>query len=314
MLTREDLRNINPYYGPLVKDQALLAMDKVRYEGDPIVAVAAETLQSAEEALGLIQVEYEELPPLLTMKDALASPELRVHNFTSDHGSTFPGYPSVDEEARKYPNVSFHYGWSKGNISQGFAQSDRVFEHTFFFPKVSHYSLEPHLAMAEWTEQGLAIWTSTQHPFTVRQELSEMFGLPPEKVRVLVPFVGGAYGNKNHTKLEPLVAALARKAKRPVILALSADDTFRTVSKPAMRLCLKTGVSRDGLLVARECLIHVDGGAYSDAGPRVTQKAGYRAHGPYRIPHIKSDAYTVYTNSVPAGAFRGMGTDRKSVV
>lgn len=308
VLTREDLRNINPYYGPLVKDQALLAMDKVRYEGDPIVAVAAETLQSAEEALGLIQVEYEELPPLLTMEDALASPELRVHNFTSDHGSTFPGYPSVDEEARKYPNVSFHYGWSKGNISQGFAQSDRVFEHTFFFPKVSHYSLEPHLAMAEWTEQGLAIWTSTQHPFTVRQELSEMFGLPLEKVRVLVPFVGGAYGNKNHTKLEPLVAALARKAKRPVILALSADDTFRTVSKPAMRLCLKTGVSRDGLLVARECLIHVDGGAYSDAGPRVTQKAGYRAHGPYRIPHIKSDAYTVYTNTVPAGAFRGMGT------
>jgi CO/xanthine dehydrogenase Mo-binding subunit len=308
VLTRADLADINPYYGPLVKDQTILAIDKARYEGDPIAAVAAESPQIAEEALSLIHVEYEELRPSLTMDEALAGNAPRLHDFTSDHGTTFPGYPSVDEEARKHPNVSFHYGWSKGDVLKGFALSNRVFEHTFFFPKVSHYSLEPHLAMAEWTQDSLAVWTSTQHPFTVREEISEMFGLPPEEIRVIVPFVGGAYGNKNHTKLEPLVVALARKAKRPVILSLTAEDAFRTVSKPAMRVRLKTGVSQDGLLIARECLIHVDGGAYSDAGPRVTQKAGYRAHGPYRIPHIKTDAYTVYTNTVPAGAFRGMGT------
>lgn len=308
VLTRADLTDICPYYGPLVKDQTILAMEKVRYEGDPVAAVAAEDPQIAEEALGLIQVEYEELRPLLTMDEALASDALRLHDFTSQHGNTFPDYPSVDEEAKKYANVSFHYGWSKGDVAQGFAHSDRVFEHTFFFPKVSHYSLEPHLAMAEWTEDGVAIWASTQHPFMVRQEISEMFGLPVEKVRIIVPFVGGAYGNKNHTKLEPLAVALSRKAKRPVMLSLRAEDANRTVSKPAMRVCLKTGVSRDGLIVTRECLVHVDGGAYSDAGPRVTQKAGYRAHGPYRIPHIKTDAYTVYTNTVPAGAFRGMGT------
>lgn len=308
VLTRADLADINPYYGPLVKDQTILAIDKARYEGDPIAAVAAENSQIAAQALSLIQVEYQELRPLLTMDEALASDAPRLHDSTSNHGTAFPGYPSVDEEARKYPNVSFHYGWSKGDAPKDFARSDRVFEQTFFFPKVSHYSLEPHLSMAEWTEGSLTVWTSTQHPFTVRQEISEMFGLPLEKIRIVVPFVGGAFGNKNHTKLEPLVVALARKAKRPVILSLTAEDTFRTVSKPAMRVRLKTGVSQQGLLIARECLIHVDGGAYSDAGPRVTQKAGYRAHGPYRIPHIKTDAYTVYTNTVPAGAFRGMGT------
>jgi CO/xanthine dehydrogenase Mo-binding subunit/aerobic-type carbon monoxide dehydrogenase small subunit (CoxS/CutS family) len=308
VLTRADLADINPYFGPLVKDQTILAIDKVRYEGDPVAAIGAESPEIAEEALSLIQIEYEELRPLLSMDEALASNAPRLHEFTSDHGTTFPGYPSADEEAKRHANVSFHYGWSKGNVAQGFSQSDRVFEHTFYFPKVSHYSLEPHVAMAEWKEDSVTIWTSTQHPFMVRQDISEMFGLPEEKIRVIVPFVGGAYGNKNHTKLEPLAVTLARKAKRPVILSLTAEDTFRTVSKPAMRVRLKTGVSRDGLLMARECLIHVDGGAYSDAGPRVTQKAGYRAHGPYRIPHIKTDAYTVYTNTVPAGAFRGMGT------
>ncbi|MBI3058533.1 MAG: molybdopterin-dependent oxidoreductase, partial [Deltaproteobacteria bacterium] len=233
VLTRADLADINPYYGPLVKDQTILAIDKARYEGDSIAAVAAESPQIAEEALSLIHVEYEELRPSLTMDEALAGNAPRLHDFTSDHGTTFPGYPSVDEEARKHPNVSFHYGWSKEDVLKGFALSNRVFEHTFFFPKVSHYSLEPHLAMAEWTQDSLSVRTSTQHPFTVREEISEMFGLPPEKIRVIVPFVGGAYGNKNHTKLEPLAVALARKAKRPVILSLTAEDAFRTVSKPA---------------------------------------------------------------------------------
>jgi CO/xanthine dehydrogenase Mo-binding subunit len=168
--------------------------------------------------------------------------------------------------------------------------------------------MEPHLALGEWRDGAVTIWSSTQHPFLVQQEVAEMFELPREKVRVIVPFVGGAYGNKNNTKFEPLVAALARKAKRPVFLELTAEDTFRTVSKPAMRLRIKTAVDKYGCLTARESVVHVDSGAYSDAGPRVTQKAAYRVHGPYRIPNIKSDAYTVYTNTVPAGAFRGMGT------
>jgi CO/xanthine dehydrogenase Mo-binding subunit/aerobic-type carbon monoxide dehydrogenase small subunit (CoxS/CutS family) len=308
VLTREDLQGINPYYGPLVKDQSILALDKVRYEGDPVAAVAAESVEIAEAAIELIQVEYEDLPALLSLDESLAMDAPRIHDFTSEHGDKFPGYPSVDEEAKKHRNVSFHFGWTKGDTHKGFAESERVFEHSFYFPKVAHYSMEPQMALAEWAGDTLTIWSSTQHPFLVQQEVAEMLSLPAKKVRVIVPFVGGAYGNKNHTKYEPLAAVLARKAKRPVYLALTSEDTFRTVTKPAMRVWIKTGVNRDGYLIARESVAHVDSGAYSDAGPRVTQKAAFRVHGPYVIPNIKSDGYAIYTNTVPAGAFRGMGT------
>jgi CO/xanthine dehydrogenase Mo-binding subunit/aerobic-type carbon monoxide dehydrogenase small subunit (CoxS/CutS family) len=308
VLTRDDLRDINPYYGPLVKDQAILALDRVRYEGDPVAAVAAESVEIAETALRLIQVEYEEQPALLTIDEALAADAPKIHDFTSDHGEKFPGYPSIDEEAKRHRNVSFHFGWGKGDVAKGFAESDRVFEHAFYFSKVAHYSLEPHLALAEWKDDAVTIWSSTQHPFLVQQEIAEMLGMARDKVRVIVPYVGGAYGNKNHTKFEPLVAVLARKAQRPVYLALDAEDTFRTVGKPAARVNIKTGVTKDGRLLARQSIVHVDSGAYSDAGPRVAQKTAFRVHGPYVTPHIKSDGYAVYTNTVPAGAFRGMGT------
>ena len=162
--------------------------------------------------------------------------------------------------------------------------------------------------VAEWRDDGFTIWSSTQHQFIIRNELAEMFDVPRERARVVVPLVGGTYGNKNHTKLEPVALALSRKAGRRVFLHLSLEEESRTVSKPAARVKLRTGVDGDGKLVARDCLVHVDGGAYSDSGPRVAQKAGFRAPGPYRIPHIRSHSYTVYTNTVPAGAFRGMGT------
>jgi CO/xanthine dehydrogenase Mo-binding subunit/aerobic-type carbon monoxide dehydrogenase small subunit (CoxS/CutS family) len=308
VLTREDLHAIHPYYGPLVKDQAIVAIDKVRYQGDTVAAVAAESVEIAEQALGLIQVDYEELPALMSMDAAMAPGAPAIHEFTSAHGSSYPGYPSVDAEAKSLRNTSFHFGWQKGDVSAGLARAFKVFEHTFRFPKIAHYSFEPHVAMAEWKENRVTVWSSTQHPFLTRQEMSEMFGLPLDAIRIMVPFVGGAYGNKNHTKLEPLVSLLARKCRRPVFLALTAEDTFLTVSKPAMQVRLTTGVSKDGALLARQAVLYVDSGAYSDAGPRVTQKASYRANGPYRVRDVKVDGYTVYTNSVPAGAFRGMGT------
>ncbi len=308
VLTAADLKDISPYHGPLVKDTPVLAMDKVRYEGDAVAAVAAETLEAATAALALIRVEYEPLPTLRTMDDALHPDAPPLHESVSEDGPSFPGYPGVDEEARKHANVSFHYERGKGNVGEGFAASERVFEHTFNFPKIAHYSMEPQLAVAEWRKDGFTVWSSTQHQFIIRNELAEMFEVPRERARVLVPMVGGTYGNKNHTKLEPVALALSRKAGRRVFLHLSLEEESRTVSKPAMRVRLRTGVDGDGRLVARDCLVHVDGGAYSDSGPRVTQKAGYRAPGPYRIPHLRSHAYTVYTNTVPAGAFRGMGT------
>ena len=248
VLTAADLKDISQYHGPLVKDTPVLAVDKVRYEGDAVAAVAAETLEAATAALELIGVEYEPLPALPTMDDALHPDALPLHEYVSEDSPSFPGYPGVDDEARKYANVSFHYERGKGDVDEGFAASERIFEHTFEFPKIAHFSMEPQLAVAEWREDGFTVWCSTQHPFIVQRELAEMFGVARERARVVVPLVGGTYGNKNHTKLEPVALALARKAGRRVFLHLSLEEESRTVSKPAMRVRLRTGVDRDGRL------------------------------------------------------------------
>jgi CO/xanthine dehydrogenase Mo-binding subunit len=141
----------------------------------------------------------------------------------------------------------------------------------------------------------------------LRDHLAGIFRLPLSRVRIIVPYVGGGYGGKLYVKSEPIAAALSWKCRRPVRLALSVGESFKTVTRHPARVRLKTGVMKDGRMVARECEVYMDTGAYADAGPRVAQKAGYRALGPYRIPNAKVDAHAVYTNTVPAGAYRGFG-------
>ena len=197
---------------------------------------------------------------------------------------------------------------SVGAISiKGFAESDFVFEDTFRFQKVQHYSLEAHINIAYYDGEKLTMWSSCQDPFTLRDHLSGIFRLPLSRVRVIVPYVGGGYGGKLYVKGEPIAAALSWKTRRPVKLSFSVNESFKTVTRHPARVMVKTGVKKDGSLVARECQIYLDTGAYADAGPRVTQKAGYRSLGPYKIPYAKVEAHGVYTNTVPAGAFRGFG-------
>jgi CO/xanthine dehydrogenase Mo-binding subunit len=141
----------------------------------------------------------------------------------------------------------------------------------------------------------------------VRQELARIFGLPFSAVRVIVPYVGGGYGAKSGVKTEGIAACLSRLCGRPVRLAFGAEESFKTICQPRAKMTLKTGVKRDGTFVARRCEIYLNGGAYANSGPSVTEKAGYRAHGPYRIPHLLTNAYSIYTNTVPGGAFRGFG-------
>jgi CO/xanthine dehydrogenase Mo-binding subunit len=205
-------------------------------------------------------------------------------------------------------NLCYRFSYSNGNVEEGFRQADHVFEDTFTFPRVQHFSMEPHATVAHVERDHITLWASTQEPFTLREHLADIFHLPLSKIRVIVPYLGGGYGGKLAVKTEPLAAALSWKARRPVRLAHSIEESFKTVTRHPSRVRIRTGVTRDGKLTARECTIHMETGAYADAGPRVTQKAGYRSFGPYRIPHVKADAYTVYTNTVPAGAYRGFGT------
>ena len=160
---------------------------------------------------------------------------------------------------------------------------------------------------AHYTNQGITVWSTAQHPFLVRGDLARMFGFSLHQVRIIVPYLGGGFGSKSYTKMEPLAVALSKVAGRPVRLALSVEEAFKTVRRHAARLTVKTGVKLDGTFVARECLIHLDTGAYADNGPLVAGRAGERIAGPYRWPNLKVSSSAVYTNSTPAGSFRSIG-------
>ena len=305
-LTRDDIKNFNYKYGATYKDQSIVAVDKVRYVGDPVAAVLADDPATAEAALELIDVEYEELPKVTNIEEATASGAIQVHEGgvarAELRGSTY-GAP----ERFSGTNICYYLTFGRDDVDKGFTKADRIFEDTFRFQKVQHYALEAHNNVAYYDGEKLTVWASCQDPFTLRDHLSGIFRLPLSRVRVIVPYVGGGYGGKLYVKAEPISAALSWMTRRPVKLQLSVNESFKTITRHPARVTVKTGVSKDGKLVARDCQVYMDTGAYADAGPRVTQKAGYRALGPYRIPHAKVEAYGVYTNTVPAGAFRGFG-------
>ena len=195
----------------------------------------------------------------------------------------------------------------KGDVDKGFAEADEIFEDTFEFPMIFHYSMEPHTAIAQVDGDGIQIWTSTGHPFGVRQEIAEIFHAPLSRVRVHVNFVGGAYGSKSGAKIEPLVVALARKAQRPVRVTQSVSEAMATVRRHSAVCTLKTGVKKDGALVAKQAEVYLNTGAYAETGPIVTGRTLTRILGPYRVPNIKVNSYCVYTNTVSAASFRSIG-------
>jgi CO/xanthine dehydrogenase Mo-binding subunit len=306
VVSREDQRRLG-MFGAAYKDQTIVAVDKVRYVGDPVAAVAALDEATAEEAIDLIEVDYEERPAVTSIDEALAPGAPLVHD-TASSGGEMMGYHYETPKEFTGTNLCYRFSYAKGNVEKGFQQADYVFEDTFNFPRVQHFSMEPHATVAHVEGDHITLWAGTQEPFTLREHLADIFRLPLNKIRIIVVYLGGAYGGKLAVKTEPLAAALSWKAKRPVRLVHTIEESFKTVTRHPARFQIKTGVREDGRLLARQCLIHMETGAYADAGPRVTQKAGYRCFGPYRIPHVKTDAYTVYTNTVPAGAYRGFGT------
>jgi len=322
VLTRDDILHdagIEPYYGPVFKDQTIVAVEKVRHVGDPVAAVAALTVDAAEEALKLIEIEYEELPAVLTVEDAIKANPTLVHESVRIPESGFADLTEL--KPVDGTNICTHFRLNRGDIEKGFAESDRVFEDTFTLPATQHSFLETHACIASVEPGGpargltggrITVWATTQNPFVVRTQLANIFKVPVSKVRIVVPYLGGGYGGKVYPKIEPITVALAQKAGRPVRVVLSREEVFYTITKHAAVLRMKTGVKNDGTLVARECEIHLDTGAYAEIGPRVAKKSGYTAAGPYRIPNLKIDSYSVYTNKPPAGAFRGFGVSQSA--
>jgi CO/xanthine dehydrogenase Mo-binding subunit len=284
VLTAADIDDLNPIYN----GRPIIAMHKVRYVGEPVAAVAALDLATAEEALGLIQVDYEELPAVVGIDAAVKKDA-----------------PLIHEE--KGGNIGTHEQVRRGDADAGFAQSDEIVEDTFTFPMVYHYAMEPHSVIAHCDSDEVTVWSSAQHPFQVRGDIAKLFKLAPARVRLIINYLGGGYGSKSYTKFEPLVVALARKARQPVRICNSVGESMVTVRRHGARVRIKTGVKRDGTILAREAEIYLDTGGYDDNGPQVTARSATRILGPYWIPNIRTDAYQVYTNTGSAGSYRAIG-------
>jgi CO/xanthine dehydrogenase Mo-binding subunit len=305
VITGEDIRKVipQPYFGPAFHDQPILALEKVHFIGEPVAVVLSTDPHIAEQAVQMIAAEYEELEPVFDEVEATTSAAI-VHEELKPAG-TFADLKHL--AGRKHTNVTLDYQLRRGDVEAGFAAADHVFEHTFRTGQVLHVPLESHASIAEPGQESLIIHTASQTPSFVRTEIARLLGWPENRVSVRVPFLGGGFGAKVYVKMEALAAALALITRRPVKVALTMEEQFYTISKHAVTFRIKSGVTRDGRVIARACDVWWNGGAYADIGPRVAQKTGFTAAGPYDIEHVRIDSTEVYTNRPPAGALRGFG-------
>jgi CO/xanthine dehydrogenase Mo-binding subunit len=305
VITAADIRTViaEPYYGPAFHDQPILAEEKVRHVGEPVAAVLAADPRVAEEAAQSIIVDYEPLPAVYDEIEALTS-AIYVHDQLKPAG-TFADLKHL--AGRRDTNIALDFHLRRGDPDRAFAEAAQVFEHTFRTQQTMHTPLEPHVAVADARADQVTVWSSTQNPSFVRIEIARLLGWPENRVRVRTAFLGGGFGAKVYVKVEALAVALSMLAGRPVKIALTMEEQFFTISRHASTFRIKSAVDRDGRITARHCEVFYNGGAYADIGPRVAQKSGFTAAGPYDIDNVAIDSYEIYTNRPPAGAFRGFG-------
>ncbi|WP_213453534.1 xanthine dehydrogenase family protein molybdopterin-binding subunit [Rhizomonospora bruguierae] len=302
VVTAADLVDLDATWGHYVRDRPIFADGVVRFAGEIVAAVAAETEEAAAAAVTTIEVEYDELPALLDVAAAAAPGAARVHD-----RAPRPGFACPPGTELGMDNAFYHHGLQHERVAEVDEAGAVVVQHEYIFPAVYQYAMEPHVVVASWEPDGISVHSSCQHPFLVRQELATVFGLPLERVRVRVPFVGGGFGSKSYTKMEPVAVAVARAVGRPVRLVNRVEDAMVTTRRHGMRCRMRTAVRPDGRFVSRQAWIWMDTGAYADNGPTVTMVAGMAAVGPYRWDRVDIDAACVYTHLPPSGSYRGFG-------
>lgn len=306
VVTARDVLQVipDPHYGPAFHDQPILAIEKVRHIGEPVAVVLAPDVHVAEAAAGLVEVDYEVLPAVFDEVKAAHSSDVLVHETLKPAG-TFPDLKHL--AGRKATNVALDYRLRHGNVDKAFAEAAHVFDHTFTTQQVMHVPLEPMVSIAEPGDRHIVIHTASQSPSFVRIEIARLLGWSENQVQVKTRLLGGGFGAKLYIKLEALAVALALIARRPVRVALTMEEQFYTTTKHATTFRIRSAVDATGRITGRHCEVYWNGGAYADIGPRVTQKSGFTAGGPYDIANLDIDSYQVYTNLPPAGAFRGFG-------
>lgn len=291
-------------WGLVLKDRPILALDRVRYVGEPVAVVIAETIEIAENASELVVVEYEDLPRATTVSEALAAGAPLIHAY---HENLQDFYFKGGARPTQNSNVFHTSQVNVGDVDAAEAAAAYIHEDRFTFPGVSHFAMEPHAVIADFQRDALTVWAGAQTPTAVQKVLSRLFGLPLAKIRVIVPFVGGGFGGKASVKIEPLVAAASWKVQRPVRLAQSQVESMLTCRRLGADITIRTAVDADGRILAKSAKLLLDGGAYSDTGSAVATKAANRIMGPYRVPNLRLEARAVYTNTVPGASFRSIG-------
>lgn len=304
VVTAEDLDGLYPRFGHMVPDHAIIAAGKVRYYGEPVALVVAETRHIARDAARLVEVRYEDLPAAMDAEAALApaAPVIHEDAYSGEAVNQVAITRTEDE-----PNVAntMHLGW--GDVDAAFAEADLVVETETFHPALYAYAMEPYNSSARFADGYLEVTSTAQHPFMVIKDLARVFDLPHSKVRVSVPYIGGGYGSKSYTKIEPLTAVAAWVTQRAVKLDLSIEESIYTTRADAARTRVRSAFRKDGRLLARDVDIVMDTGAYVDNSATVLSKAVARCFGPYSIPSLRVRGRLVYTNTVPASSYRALG-------
>jgi CO/xanthine dehydrogenase Mo-binding subunit len=294
VLTAADLPKPAARYGPQFSDRPVMATDEVKYHGEPVAAVAAETEDAAEAAAALVEVGYQELPAVFTIAGALDPAAPLVQD-----PSLRPNDPLAGT------NVLREHVIDWGELDA--ATAELVVEHTYTFPMVTHFAIEPHAFLAAPDGDGIAIWSSIQHPYWLQRVLARVLGLSLAKVRIHAPDPGGAFGGKQHAKYEPLVAFMALATRRPVRLVLSLEESFLAARRTATEIRVRTGVNRDGTFAFQDIDANYLIGAYADIADRVVGKGSYIGNGPYTWPAARVVARSVLSHTVPSTAMRGFG-------
>ena len=292
--------------GAFIKDEHAIAKGKVLYLGEPVAAIAAETLEQARAAVNLIRVEYEELPAILSPEAGLAPGATILHPDVANYVKVF--------DAGSEGNLCSRTELTEGDVDVVWSRCAVIVEGEFTTEAQAHVSIEPCGALAEVDAQGrVTLWSANQSVFRVQANVCESLKLPMSRLRSLSPRVGAGFGNKMEPHIQPLTVALALKTGRPVKCILTREEDFEIVrARHPFRIRMKTGADAEGRLIARDCEVLVDCGAYADDSPGVIGYALLMSGGPYRIPNQRARGKLVYTNKLRFGAFRGFGNPQVS--
>ncbi len=287
VLTADDVPG-DKNHGLVIQDWPALAVDKVRYIGDPVAIVAADTRDIASAALALIDVEYEVLP--------VVSDPVKAHE---------PDAPLVMESG----NLLKHIKVRRGDVEQGFAEADLILEETFHTPAYDHAFLEPECSIGRIAEDGrYEIIVGSQIPYQDRSQVARCLGVADDQVRIKGALIGGGFGGKEDIAGQIHVALLTRATGRPVKMLYDRHESLIFHPKRhATQITVKIGAKNDGTLTAVQTTLYGDSGAYASLGEKVMTRATTHSAGPYEVPNVKADCYAMYTNNPPAGAFRGFG-------